>query len=228
MMPDSRRHDSSERGRLARLGRVGAAEPSSISPSRRPAPPATGAASLRLSAAPDRRPLGAEPGRRAGGRCLDVLRLSRITTDSPAVEATSVRCQACSRRCAAASTRPDRCSTRHARPASNSASITAFSRPNLFAGFVEFLADDPAAAEPHLRLPTTDSDDSGSAPTPATPAHSSLGHCSCRDASTRPTTRRRQRCARRPEPPDRHRRPLRTGRDPHRPRRDRPGTRPGR
>ena len=28
------------------------------------------------------------------GRCLDVMRLSRITADSPAVEATSVRCQA--------------------------------------------------------------------------------------------------------------------------------------
>ncbi len=31
---------------------------------------------------------------RAGGRCLDIVRLLRITTGSPAVEATSLRCQA--------------------------------------------------------------------------------------------------------------------------------------
>ena len=37
---------------------------------------------------------GPNPVPRAGGRCLDVVRLLRITTDSPAVEATSTRCQA--------------------------------------------------------------------------------------------------------------------------------------
>ena len=34
------------------------------------------------------------PVARAGGRCLDVVRLLRITTASPSVEATSMRCQA--------------------------------------------------------------------------------------------------------------------------------------
>ena len=37
---------------------------------------------------------GPNPVPRAGGRCLDVVRLLRITTDSPAVEAASTRCQA--------------------------------------------------------------------------------------------------------------------------------------
>ena len=40
------------------------------------------------------RAVRAEPVARAGGRCLDVVRLLRITTASPAVEATSMRCQA--------------------------------------------------------------------------------------------------------------------------------------
>jgi len=37
---------------------------------------------------------GPSPVPRAGGRCLDVVRLLRITAGSPAVEATSLRCQA--------------------------------------------------------------------------------------------------------------------------------------
>ena len=47
-----------------------------------------------LAAAPVAALWGPSPVPRAGGRCLDVMRLSRITADSPAVEATSVRCQA--------------------------------------------------------------------------------------------------------------------------------------
>ena len=47
-----------------------------------------------LGAAPIAALWGPEPGARAGGRCLDVIRLLRITDGSPAVEAVSVRCQA--------------------------------------------------------------------------------------------------------------------------------------
>ena len=47
-----------------------------------------------LGAAPQAALLGPSPVARAGGRCLDVVRLLRITTASPAVEATSIRCQA--------------------------------------------------------------------------------------------------------------------------------------
>ena len=47
-----------------------------------------------LGAAPLAALFGPSPVARAGGRCLDVVRLLRITTASPSVEATSMRCQA--------------------------------------------------------------------------------------------------------------------------------------
>ena len=47
-----------------------------------------------LGAAPQAALFGPSPVARAGGRCLDVVRLLRITTASPSVEATSMRCQA--------------------------------------------------------------------------------------------------------------------------------------
>ena len=94
---------------------------------------------------------GPNPVPRAGGRCLDVVRLLRITTDSPAVEATSTRCQAVLEafrgRAAAARRMIDSArrtvtelGLRHARL-----------EVEQFAGIVELIADDPAAAEPHLR-----------------------------------------------------------------------------
>ncbi|GBG37430.1 hypothetical protein NJB14197_00340 [Mycobacterium montefiorense] len=94
---------------------------------------------------------GPNPVPRAGGRCLDVVRLLRITTDSPAVEATSTRCQAvleAFRGRAAASRRMidsarrtvTELGLRHARL-----------EVEQFAGIVELIVDDPAAAESHLR-----------------------------------------------------------------------------
>src|SRR5207245_6821671 len=47
-----------------------------------------------LGRAPTAALWGPSPVSRAGGRCLDIVRLLRITTGSPAVEATSLRCQA--------------------------------------------------------------------------------------------------------------------------------------
>lgn len=82
-------------GLLARLGRVGEAE--SVLDL------ALGAARAAddrrrvtavLGAAPSAALFGPSPVARAGGRCLDVVRLLRITTASPSVEATSMRCQA--------------------------------------------------------------------------------------------------------------------------------------
>ncbi|WAC94290.1 BTAD domain-containing putative transcriptional regulator [Mycobacterium sp. Aquia_213] len=94
---------------------------------------------------------GPNPVPRAGGRCLDVVRLLRITTDSPAVEATSTRCQAVLEafrgRAAAARRMIDSArravtelGLRHARL-----------EVEQFAGIVELIVDDPAAAESHLR-----------------------------------------------------------------------------
>jgi class 3 adenylate cyclase/ketosteroid isomerase-like protein/tetratricopeptide (TPR) repeat protein len=51
-------------------------------------------ATVALAAAPIAAVWGPSPVPRAGGRCLDVVRLLRITAGSPAVEATSLRCQA--------------------------------------------------------------------------------------------------------------------------------------
>ena len=82
-------------GLLARLGRVGEAEAvldlalgaARASDDRR-------RVTAVLGAAPQAALFGPSPVARAGGRCLDVVRLLRITTASPSVEATSMRCQA--------------------------------------------------------------------------------------------------------------------------------------
>ena len=104
-----------------------------------------------LGAAPVAALWGPSPVPRAGGRCLDVMRLSRITADSPAVEATSVRCQAVLEGMRgrfdtarslldAARTTGRKVGLRHA-----------LLETELYAGIVELFADDPVAAEPHLR-----------------------------------------------------------------------------
>ena len=80
---------------LARLGRIGDAETAldhALTAARR------AREHRRVNAVLANAPLaalwGPNPVPRAGGRCLDVVRLLRITTGSPVVEATSTRCQA--------------------------------------------------------------------------------------------------------------------------------------
>ena len=80
---------------LARLGRVGDAELEldlALGAARRVDDRRRVTAVL--GAAPNAALWGPSPVARAGGRCLDVVRLLRITTASPSVEATSTRCQA--------------------------------------------------------------------------------------------------------------------------------------
>jgi len=104
-----------------------------------------------LEAAPVAALWGPSPVPRAGGRCLDVMRLSRITADSPAVQATSVRCQAVLEALrgrhetardllASARTTGEEIGLRHG-----------LLETDLYAGIVELLAGDPVAAEPYLR-----------------------------------------------------------------------------
>lgn len=95
---------------------------------------------------------GPSPVARAGGRCLDVVRLLRITAASPAVEATSTRHQAVLEA--------------HRGRLGAARSLLATARETveglglrrdlmeveLFAGLIEALAGDPAAAEGHLRI----------------------------------------------------------------------------
>jgi tetratricopeptide (TPR) repeat protein len=94
---------------------------------------------------------GPNPVPRAGGRCLDVVRLLRITTGSPVVEATSTRCQgvldALRGRAAAGRALID--SAR--RSLTELGMRHALLEVEQFAGLVELVADEPAAAEPLLR-----------------------------------------------------------------------------
>ncbi|MGH7857641.1 MAG: ATP-binding protein, partial [Candidatus Binatia bacterium] len=93
---------------------------------------------------------GPSPVSRAGGRCLDLVRLSRITTNPPEVEATSLRCQAvleAFRGRADAGRRMLRSARR---------SLEELGRPygilqtELFAGVVELTDGRPDAAAEHL------------------------------------------------------------------------------
>ncbi|WP_231976803.1 BTAD domain-containing putative transcriptional regulator [Mycobacterium sp. E740] len=94
---------------------------------------------------------GPNPVPRAGGRCLDVVRLLRITTGSPVVEATSTRCQGVldAFRGRAAAGRQLIDSAR--RTLTQLGMRHALLEVEQFAGIVELVADDPGAAEQHLR-----------------------------------------------------------------------------
>ncbi len=94
---------------------------------------------------------GPNPVPRAGGRCLDVVRLLRITTGSPVVEATSTRCQAVldALRGRAAAGRSLLDSAK--RTLTELGMRHALLEVDQFAGILELVAGDPEAAEPYLR-----------------------------------------------------------------------------
>ena len=94
---------------------------------------------------------GPNPVPRAGGRCLDVVRLLRITTDSPAVEATSTRCQAVLEAFRGRAAAAQRMIESARRTVSELGLRHAMLEVEQFAGIVELVVGDPAAAEPHLR-----------------------------------------------------------------------------
>nr|WP_268967944.1 BTAD domain-containing putative transcriptional regulator [Mycobacterium paraintracellulare] len=94
---------------------------------------------------------GPNPVPRAGGRCLDVVRLLRITTDSPAVEATSTRCQAVLEALRGRAAAARRMIDSARRTVSELGLRHALLEVEQFAGIVELIVDDPAAAESHLR-----------------------------------------------------------------------------
>lgn len=94
---------------------------------------------------------GPNPVPRAGGRCLDVVRLLRITTDSPAVEATSTRCQAVLEAFRGRDAAARRMIDSARRTVTELGLRHALLEVEQFAGIVELVLDDPATAEPHLR-----------------------------------------------------------------------------
>lgn len=139
-------------GCLARLGRIGAAETAldqALTAARRARDHRR--VNAVLAGAPLAALWGPNPVPRAGGRCLDVVRLLRITTGSPVVEAASTRCQAVldAFRGRAAAARQLIESAR--RSLTELGMRHALLEVDQFAGIIEMVADDPAAAEAHLR-----------------------------------------------------------------------------
>ncbi|MDQ1493581.1 MAG: hypothetical protein QOG69_64, partial [Actinomycetota bacterium] len=94
---------------------------------------------------------GPNPVPRAGGRCLDVVRLLRITTDSPAVEATSTRCQAVLEAFRGRAEAARRMIDSARRTVTELGLRHALLEVEQFAGIVELIAENPTAAEPHFR-----------------------------------------------------------------------------
>jgi len=94
---------------------------------------------------------GPSPVSRAGGRCLDIVRLLRITTGSPAVEATSERCQAVLEAFRGRAPAARRMLERVHAKVEALGLRQGLLDTQLFAGIVELIARDPSAAERHLR-----------------------------------------------------------------------------
>lgn len=104
-----------------------------------------------LGAAPGAALWGPSPVPKAGGRCLDVVRMQRMTTAAPSLEATSLRHLAVLELLRG---RPDKARTMLA----NARQVVAdlglrhgVMETELFAGIIESMEGDPVAAEPHFR-----------------------------------------------------------------------------
>ncbi|MCV7436618.1 AAA family ATPase [Mycobacterium seoulense] len=139
-------------GCLARLGRIGDCEialDEALTAARR------AREHRRVNAVLAQAPLaalwGPNPVPRAGGRCLDVVRLLRITTDSPAVEATSTRCQAVLEAFRGRAAAARRMIDSARRTVTELGLRHALLEVEQFAGIVELVVDEPAAAEQYLR-----------------------------------------------------------------------------
>ncbi len=139
-------------GLLARLGRVGEAEvvlDLALAAAR--AADDRRRVTAVLGAAPQAALFGPSPVARAGGRCLDVVRLLRITTASPSVEATSMRCQAVLE-ALRGRTEVSRTMLASARSTLEELGLRhGLLETDLFTGMVELIAGDPGAAIAPLR-----------------------------------------------------------------------------
>lgn len=139
-------------GCLARLGRIGDCEVAlddALTAARRAREHRR--VNAVLAGAPLAALWGPNPVPRAGGRCLDVVRLLRITTDSPAVEATSTRCQAVLEAFRGRTAAARRMIDAARRAVTELGLRHALLEVEQFAGIVELIGNDPAAAEAHLR-----------------------------------------------------------------------------
>ncbi len=104
-----------------------------------------------LGAAPNAALWGPSPAPKAGGRCLDVVRMQRMTTAAPSLEATSLRCLAVLELLRG---RPDKARTMLADARQVVAELGlrhGLMETELYAGIIELMVGDPVAAEPHFR-----------------------------------------------------------------------------
>ena len=104
-----------------------------------------------LGAAPSAALWGPSPVPKAGGRCLDVVRMQRMTTAAPSLEATSLRHLAVLELLRG---RPDKARTMLADARQVVADLGlrhGLMETELFAGIIESMEGDPVAAEPHFR-----------------------------------------------------------------------------
>ncbi|MEB3983033.1 AAA family ATPase [Mycobacterium sp. 663a-19] len=104
-----------------------------------------------LSAAPSAALWGPSPVPKAGGRCLDVVRMQRMTTAAPSLEATSLRCLAVLELLRG---RPDKARSMLAdarRVVADLGLRHGLMETELFAGIIELMVGDAAAAAPHFR-----------------------------------------------------------------------------
>jgi class 3 adenylate cyclase len=104
-----------------------------------------------LGMAPGAALWGPSPVPKAGGRCLDVVRMQRMTTAAPSLEATSLRCLAVLELLRG---RPDKARSMLAGARQIVADLGlrhGLMETELFAGIIELMEGDPVAAEPHFR-----------------------------------------------------------------------------
>lgn len=139
-------------GCLAMLGRIGDAETAldqALTAARRAREHRR--VNAVLAGAPLAALWGPNPVPRAGGRCLDVVRLLRITTGSPLVEAISTRCQGVLDAFRGRATAGRQLIDSARRSLTELGMRHALLEVDQFAGIVELVAGDAAAAEPLLR-----------------------------------------------------------------------------
>ena len=137
---------------LARLGKVGDCEAGldrALAAARRARDRRR--ANAVLAGAPVAALWGPSPVTRASGRCLDVVRVLRITQGAPAVEAVALRCQAVLEALRGRAEAARRMIASSRRMVEELGITQQLLESDVFAGHIELLEGDAAAAERHLR-----------------------------------------------------------------------------
>jgi class 3 adenylate cyclase/ketosteroid isomerase-like protein len=137
---------------LARLGEIGPCEAAldqALAAARRARDRRR--ANAVLAGAPVAALWGPSPVTRASGRCLDVVRVLRITQGAPAVEAVALRCQAVLEALRGRGDAARRMITSARRMVEELGIAAQVLEADVFAGLIELLEGDPEAAERSLR-----------------------------------------------------------------------------